>query len=81
MKPFHRNLKSKIMIRKPDPIGSEIKNMVNTVTNIVLNMEPYEGKELIKTKDHVKEYGETAAKKIWLTAPYYGTCCCAIAGR
>ena len=31
------------MIRKPGPIESEIKNMKNTVTNIVLNTELNEG--------------------------------------
>ena len=74
IKSFHRNLKGKIkIIRKPHPIGNEIKNMADAVTKIVMNMELYEGKEYMKEKDHVKEYGATTATTIWLTAPYHGT--------
>ena len=74
IKSFHRNLKGKIkIIRKPRPIGNEIKNMADAVTKIVMNMELYEGKEYMKEKDHVKEYGATTATTIRLTAPYHGT--------
>ena len=74
IKSFHRNLKGKIkIIRKPCPIGNEIKNMADAVTKIVMSIELYEGKEYMKEKDHVKEYGATTATTIWLTAPYHGT--------
>ena len=35
--------------------------MANTATKIVMNMELYEGKDYMKEKDRVKEYGATAA--------------------
>ena len=71
IKSFHRNLKGQIkIIRKPHLVGNEIKNMADAVTKIVMNMELYEGKEYMKEKDHVKEYGATPATTIQLTAPY-----------
>ena len=40
IKSFHRNLKGKIkIIRKPRPIGNEIKTLSNAMSNIVLNLE------------------------------------------
>ena len=48
IKSFHRNLKEKIkIIRKPRPIGNEIKNLSDVMSNIVLNLELYEGKGII----------------------------------
>ena len=45
VKSFHHNLKGKIkIIHKPRPIGSEIKNMADGLSNIVPNMELYEAK-------------------------------------
>ena len=43
IKSFHHNLKGKIkIIQEPRPIGNKIKNLSDTATNIVLNMEFYE---------------------------------------
>ena len=39
VKPFHQNLKGKIKIIKPRPIGNEIKNLSDAMYNIVLNLE------------------------------------------
>ena len=51
VKLFHHNLKGKIkIIRKPRPIGNEIKNMADGLSNIVLNMEVFDGKDLTKNK-------------------------------
>ena len=45
VKSFHHNLKGKIkIIHKPRPIDSEIKNMADGLSNIVLKMELYEAK-------------------------------------
>ena len=45
VKSFHHNLKGKIkIIHKPRPTHSEIKNMADGLSNIVLNMELYEAK-------------------------------------
>ena len=74
IKTFHRNLKGKIkIIRKPRPIGNEIKNLSDVMSNIVLNLELYEGKGIISGKDFVKKYGATTAITLPLTQPYHGT--------
>ena len=40
IKSFHQNLKGKIKIlRKPRPVGNEIKSLSDAVSNIVLNLE------------------------------------------
>ena len=53
VKSFHHNLNDKIkIIQKPIPISNEIKNMADDLSNIVLNMELFEGKDLMKKKDH-----------------------------
>ena len=45
VKSFHRNLKGKMkIIRKPRPIGNEIKDMSDGVTNIATVLELYEGR-------------------------------------
>ena len=47
IKSFHRNLKGKIkIIRKPRPIGNEIKNLSDAMSNIVLNLELYKARKL-----------------------------------
>ena len=70
---FH-HLKGKIkIILKPRPIGNEIKNMADGLSNIVLNMELYEGKDLMKNKDHVQESRATTVTIICLTRPYRGS--------
>ena len=51
VKSFHQNLKDKIkMIRKPWPVGNEIKNMTDGMSQIVLNLELYEGKDVLSQK-------------------------------
>ena len=57
IKSFHQNLKGKIKIMKPRPTGNEIKNLSDAVSNIVLNLELYEGKEIMSGKDFFKVWG------------------------
>ena len=74
IKSFHRDLKGKIkIIRKPRPIGNEIKNLADAKTNIVLHMELYEGKEYMQNKPYSKDLGATAATCLRLTEPYKGS--------
>ena len=74
VKAFHRGLKGKMkIIRKPRPIGNEFKNLCDARSYIVLNMELYEGKEYMKSKENVKEYGATCATTLRLTKPWKGT--------
>ena len=71
IKSFHRNLRGKIkIIRKPRPIGNEIKNLADAASQIVLNLELYEVKEPMVTKEFVKPCGATMLR---LTQPYHGS--------
>ena len=68
IKDFHKDWKGKIkIIRKPRPIGHEIKNLCDAMSQIVLNLELYEGKDIMSGKNHVKEYGATTATTLRLT--------------
>ena len=72
IKSFHHNLKGKIkIIWKPRPVGNEIKNLSDAATNIVLNMELYEGKDIMAHMEHVKPFGATTATVIQITQPYH----------
>ena len=74
IKSFHRNLCGKIkIIRKPRHVGNEVKNLVDAASQIVLNLELYEGKEPMSTKEFVKPFGATTATTIRLTQPYHGS--------
>ena len=71
---YHRNLKGKIkIIHKPSPTGKEIKNLSDAASNIVLNMELYEGKDIMAAKDYVKLFGATTTTTLRLTQVYHGT--------
>ena len=79
-KSYDRNLKGKIkIIRRPRSIGNEIKNMCDGMSQIVINLELYEGKDIMPGKDHVCEYGATTAMTLHLTEPYHGSGRCVIA--
>ena len=74
IKSYHRNLKGKMrIIRKPRPTGSEIKNLSDPASNIVLNMELYEGKDIMAAKDYVRTFGSAIATTLRSTQPYHGT--------
>ncbi|CAG8841967.1 30657_t:CDS:2, partial [Gigaspora margarita] len=42
--------------RKPHPIGQEWKTFANSSTNIIIQLEPCEDKEIEKTKQYVSDY-------------------------
>ena len=68
IKAFHKDLKGKIkIIQKPRPIGHEVKSLCDAISQIVLNLELYEGKDIMSRKNHVKEYGATTATTLRLT--------------
>ena len=74
IKSFHRNLRGKIkIIRKPRPVGNEAKNLTDAASQIVSNLELYEGKEPMSTRELVKPFGATTANTIRLTQPYHGS--------
>ena len=58
IKSFHKKLNGKVKImRKPRPIGSEIKDISDSRTNIVFCMELHEKKEVMQRKDYVGKFG------------------------
>ena len=61
-------------------MGNEIKNLADAASQIVLNLELYEGKEPMSTKESVKPFGATTTTTIRLTQPYHGSGRRAIAG-
>ena len=72
IKSFHRNLHGKIKIlRKLRPVGNGVKNLADAASQIVLNLELYEGKEPMSTKEFVKSFGATTTTTIRLTQPYH----------
>ena len=74
IKAFHRGLNGKMkIIRKPRPIGNELKTVSDASTNIVLHMELHEPKEDMANKDYVDEYGATTACSLRLTSYWKGT--------
>ena len=74
VKAFHRHLKGKMkIIRKPRPIGNELKTLCDGRSKIVLYAELYEGKEIMTNKPFVNEVGATTATCLRLTAPWKGS--------
>ena len=60
-------------------MGNEIKNMCDGMSKIVINLELYEGKDIMSGKNHVREYRTTTATTLHLTEPYHGSGRCVIA--
>ena len=74
VKVLHRLLKGKMkIIRKPRPIGNEFKNVCDSRSMVVLNMELYEGKKYMKTKEWVGDFGDTCATTLRLMDPWKGS--------
>ena len=48
-------------MRKPEPLGTEFKNLVDAYSGLMLWLEVMEGKERMHKKEHTKEVGVTAA--------------------
>ncbi|CAG8786125.1 45189_t:CDS:2, partial [Gigaspora margarita] len=49
------------ILRKPHPIGQEWKTVADSFTNIIIQLEPCEEKEIEQKKQFTSEYGSTAA--------------------
>ena len=74
IKSFHHDLKGKIeIIRKPRPIGNEMKNISDGISKIVYHLELYEGRDVMCDKKYVKEFGATTATTLRLTETYHGS--------
>ena len=71
LKSYHKDLKGKMkIIRKPRPIGNECQVCCDAKSQIVLNIELYEGREPMGEKEFVRELGATTAVTLRLTAPW-----------
>ena len=59
--------------RKPWPIGNVFKNICDGQLKIVLHIEFYGGKELMRDKDYVTEFGATTATCLRLSRHWTGS--------
>ena len=68
IKSFHRGLKDKLkIITKACPVGTECKNLCDAISKTVLNIELYEGCEVMVDTEHVDQVGATTAPCLRLT--------------
>ena len=65
--------------RKPHPFGQEAKNGCCGETGIMICFEIYEGKDRMKLKKFVAEYGATCAQTLRLVEPWAATGRCVVA--
>ncbi len=56
--------------RKPKGIGIELKALADGLSNIILQIEIQEGKEYMKDKQYMKQYGAGTSQCLRLTKPY-----------
>ena len=62
IKAFHKDLKGHIkIIQKTRPIGNEIKNLCDAMSQIVLNLELYVGKDIMSEKKHAFFFSITSS--------------------
>ncbi|CAG8586319.1 9657_t:CDS:2, partial [Scutellospora calospora] len=66
--PGHRKIP-----RKPHPVGQEWKTVADGSTNIIIQVEPCEDKEIEKKKQFVLEYGNTTAYVLHLVRPWFSS--------
>lgn len=60
--------------RKPEPLGTEFKNIGDALSGVILRQEITKGKaEEVKPKFWSKEVGATAATTMRLSEPWYGS--------
>ena len=55
------------IIRKPRPVGNKFKTLCDGRSKVVLHIEIYEGKGIMRQKKYVKEFGPTTAYTLRLT--------------
>ncbi|CAG8841944.1 42898_t:CDS:2, partial [Gigaspora margarita] len=71
---FNNNLVEAVKSRKTLCIDESMNTwlvLADSSTNIIIQLEPYEDKE-IKKKQFVADYGSTAAYILWLAHPWFG---------
>ena len=74
IKAYHYGMiAKKKIIRKPRPIGVELKNLADGETCIVLNIEKHGTKETMAQTEFTNELGSTTAVSLRLTKPYWAT--------
>ena len=57
------------IIRKPTPLGFELRTLVCGDSGVLLNAELCEGKDVEDTKGYVGEWGKHTATTLRLTEP------------
>ena len=61
----------KVIKRKPHPFGLEFKTVCCAVTGVMINMEPQEGKDIMKWHPYVKEVNKSSAWCLRLCSPWF----------
>jgi len=59
--------------RKPKGIGIEVKAIADASSNIIMNIEIQEGKELMKNKEYCKQYGAGTSQCLRMTSNWINT--------
>jgi hypothetical protein len=59
--------------RKPKGIGTELKNIADATSGLMLRLEIQEGKEAMQRKEFSREYGAGTAVTLRLTRPWWDT--------
>ena len=60
------------IIREPEPVGIELRNLACGETSIILQLEIMEGKDAMQNKEFA-EFGSGTSSVLRLTAPWAGT--------
>ena len=60
------------IIRKPEPVGIELRNLACGETSIILQLEIMDGKDAMQNKEFA-EFGSGTSSVLRLTAPWAGT--------
>ena len=64
--------------RKPTLVGRESHTTADCDTGVVIFVEPYEGKTIMKTANFVAEIGSNLAKALRCVRPWFGSGRCVI---
>jgi hypothetical protein len=63
--------------RKPTRVGRESHTTADCDNGVVVFVEPYEGKKIMKTANFVSEFGSNPSKALRCARPWFGSSRCA----
>ena len=62
-----------VVVRKPTPVGRENHTTADLETGVIIWVEIYEGKDRMREKEFVTEYGAGCATMLRCTKPWHGS--------